>query len=175
MKKAIHKLKTRKSPGEDGVSNEMLRQLSRKAEDLLLLLINKSWVTAEIPAAWRKAVIVAIPKKGTALSVPGSYRPISLLSCISKLTERMLQNRLQYWLEERNIINKNQAGFRRGRSTVDQLTRVTQTIFDTFEQRKPGRATLALLDFQKAYDRVWRDGLIAKMGRLQIPPTLQDG
>ena len=66
----------------------------------------------------------------------------------------MIQNRIQHWLEKRQLINPNQAGFRRLHSTIDQVARVTQTIFDAFEKPKPERAVLALLDFQKAYDRV---------------------
>ena len=60
-------------------------------------------------------------------------------------------------------------GVNAGHSTFDQLGRITQTIFDGFESKKPQRAVLATLDFARAYDRVWRDGLIAKMGRMGIP------
>ena len=81
----------------------------------------------------------------------------------------MIQNRIQHWLEKRQLINPNQAGFRRLHSTIDQVARVTQTIFDAFEKPKPERAVLALLDFQKAYDRVWKDALLAKLGRLGVP------
>ncbi|MEL6816674.1 MAG: reverse transcriptase family protein, partial [Cyanobacteria bacterium J06598_3] len=108
-------------------------------------------------------------KKGKPADTPNSYRPISLLSCISKLLERMIQTRLQYWMESNGLVNANQAGFRKGHSTTDQLVRVTQTIFDAFEKPRPERAGMALLDFQKAYDRVWRPALLAKMGRLGIP------
>ena len=163
---ALNKLGRRKSPGVDGISNEMLTNLSDKGELLLLKLFNKSWATTDIPAAWRTAEIVAIHKKGKPTEKPDSYRPISLLSCIGKTMERLVQNRLQYWLEEKKALTPNQAGFRKGHTTADQLSRVAQSIFDSFELPKPGRAALALLDFQKAYDRVWREGLLAKMGRL---------
>ena len=85
------------------------------------------------------------------------------------MTERLIQARLQHWLEERGKLNPNQAGFRRGRSTVDQLGRLSQRIFDAFEARKPQRAVLVLLDFARAYDRVWRAALLCKMARMGIP------
>ena len=80
-----------------------------------------------------------------------------------------MQNRLQHWLERHKKLNPNQAGFRKGHSTTDQLFRVTQSIFDAFEQPKHHRAILVLLDFAKAYDRVWRDGLFHKMEKMGIP------
>ena len=95
---ALRKIKNKKSPGPDGIPNDLLKQLSRTAELHLLNLINKSWTDAYTPAAWRTAEIVAIPKKGKPPSETGSYRPISLLSSISKLAERMVQARLQHWL-----------------------------------------------------------------------------
>ena len=166
---AIRKLRKGRSPGTDHVTNDMLHQLSSAAERQLLEVLNWSWRTGEVPASWRAAEIVAIPKKGKPPTETGSYRPISLLSCIGKLAERLVQHRLQYWLESAGKLNRNQAGFRRGHSTIDQLVRVTQTIFDGFESKKPQRAVLVLLDYARAYDRVWRDALYAKMGRLEVP------
>lgn len=166
---AIRKLRKGRSAGVDQVSNDMLHQLSPTAEHHLLEVLNWSWRSGEVPAAWRAAEIVAIPKKGKPPTETGSYRPISLLSCISKLAERLVQHRLQHWLESHGKLNRNQAGFRRGHSTMDQLIRVTQSIFDCFENKKPQRAVLVLLDYARAYDRVWRDALYAKMGRLGVP------
>ena len=161
---AIRKLRKGRSPGVDQVTNDMLHQLSPSAERHLLAVLNRSWRTGEVPASWRAAEIVAIPKKGKPPTETGSYRPISLLSCIGKLAERLVQHRLQHWLESAGKLNRNQAGFRRGHSTLDQLVRVTQTIFDGFESAKPQRAVLVLLDYARAYDRVWRDALYGRLG-----------
>ena len=166
---AIRKLRKGRSPGVDQVTNDMLHQLSPSAERHLLAVLNWSWRAGEVPASWRAAEIVAIPKKGKPPTETGSYRPISLLSCIGKLAERLVQHRLQHWLERAGKLNRNQAGFRKGHSTMDQLARVTQTIFDGFESKKPQRAVLVLLDYARAYDRVWRDALYAKMGRMGVP------
>ena len=53
--------------------------------------------------------------------------------------------------------------------TIDQISRVSRTIFDALEKPKPERAVIALLDFQNTYDRVWKDALLAKLGRLKVP------
>ena len=86
----------------------------------------------------------------------------------------MVQQRLEHWLETAGKFNPNKAGFRRGHSKLDQLARVAQTVFDALEvprtkDTRPQRAIPALLDFTAAYDRVWRDALWVKMGRLGVP------
>ena len=169
LKAVLSKIQNRKSPGPDGIPNDLLKQLSSTAESHVLTLINKSWTEAKTPAAWRKAEIVAIPKKGKPPAETSSYRPISLLSSISKLAECMVQARLQHWLETNKKLNPNQAGFRHGRPTIDQLSKITQHIFDAFKEKKPHRAVLVLLDFARAYDRVWRAALLANLGRLGVP------
>jgi ribonuclease HI len=83
--------------------------------------------------------------------------------------ERLVLSRLQYHLESRNLLNPCQAGFRKGHSTSDQLIRVSQHIFDGLEHSPPHRAALVLLDFSKAYDRVWQAGLIHKLLELSVP------
>ena len=169
LRHALAKLKPGKSPGPDMVSNDMLRQLSVTGERELLHILNRSWAEGTVPANWRAADIVAIPQKGKSPALQSSYRPISLLNTISKLAERLVQNRLQHWLDRHRKLNPNQAGFRKGHSTADQLFRVTQSVFDAFEQPKHHRTILVLLDFAKAYDRVWREGLFHKMEKMGTP------
>ena len=169
MDAALAKIKAGKSTGPDKIVNDILKQLSLPGKRHLLDLLNRSWTIAEVPASWRTAEIVAILKKGKPPSELSSYRHISLLSSTSKLGERLVQARLQHWLETSGRLSRNQAGFRRGNSTMDQLGRITQQIFDAFEQKKPHRAILVLLDFAHAYDQVWRAALFYKMARLGIP------
>ena len=114
----------------------MLRQLGPKAEAAVLHLFNRTWREGRTPAAWRSAIMIPILKKGKPAGDPASYRPISLLSCLGKLAERLVQRRIQAWLESTGSFNKNQAGFRRGRSTMDQLVKLTQSIFDGLEDSK---------------------------------------
>ena len=68
----------------------------------------------------------------------------------------------------RNAIGRTDPLSRR-RGLPSKIARITQGIFDSFERPQPGRAALALLDFQRAYDRVWRAALLAKLARLQVP------
>lgn len=107
--------------------------------------------------------------QGKPLSEAERYRPISLLSSIGKLVQWMVQQPLQHWLKSTRKMNPNHVGYPRGQAIVEQLTRVVQTVVDGFENKKAHRAVLVLLDYAKAYDRVWRGALLAKMVRLGIP------
>ena len=82
----------------------------------------------------------------------------------------MVLGRLTYFLELQDILSPVQAGFRPGRSTVDQVLLLSQSIADSFHQSKPGASTvLATVDFAKAFDSVWHSALLSKLLSLDLP------
>ena len=98
--------------------------------------------------------MVPIYKKGKECSKTTSYRLISLTSSAGKLIERLINSRLVWHLEKRNILIPKQAGFRHHRSTEDQVTYIAQHIEDGFQDK---RHTLAVwIDKEKAFDKVWK-------------------
>ncbi|GFW14287.1 RNA-directed DNA polymerase from mobile element jockey [Trichonephila clavipes] len=109
-------------------------------------------------------------KPGKNSKSPSSYRPISLLSILSKITEHIILNRLHNFTDSINYINPNQYGFTRHLSTYHPLLRLTEKITSGFQR---GRSTGAVfLDIQKAFDRVWVSGLIYKLIINNFPPAL---
>ena len=167
---AIKKLRTNKAAGPDDITNEMLTHLPTKTLESLLQLYNLSWETGKCPDIWRKAHIVPILKKGKSPSQLSSYRPISLTSCLCKLMERLVQTRLSYILESNDLLSSVQAGFRPLRSTVDQTVRLTQSIANGFNHKKPAsRTVLATIDFSRAFDTVRHDALLHKLSILGLP------
>ena len=166
MDRAFKKLKTKKAPGPDKITNEMLLKLGNKAKIILLKFINKTWAEGYIPKAWRTANIKPIPKKDKPANEPNNFRPISLTSSIGKLAERMVNHRLYRWLEDNNIIDNSQAGFRKGCRTEDQLFYFTQKTMDSFQDGK--HTTAVFVDLQQAYDTVWRQGLFNKMSKMGV-------
>ena len=166
LKQALRKIKLKKAPGPDKIHGEMLKRLGAKGKDVLLRLINSTWKKGQVPRAWKTAHIMPIPKKGKDHKLASSFRPISLTSCVGKVAERMINHRLYWFLETTNNLGKNQAGFRKGKNTVDQLFRLTQRIHDGFQSKKH---TLGVfVDLQQAYDRVWRKGLLMKLNDMGI-------
>ena len=117
---AIDELNVQKSPGIDGVSNDILKNSKLVIAPMLCHLFNKVLEVGVYPDDWCKAIIVPVYKKGDT-SDPNNYRGISLLSCISKLLGKILNNRITKWAEESGKMSDIQAGFRKGKSTVDHI------------------------------------------------------
>ena len=93
-----------------------------------------------------------------------------MTSCLGKILERIVADRLMYVLESRDVINKNQAGFRQNRATTDQVLKLVQSASDQLHSREQSKLTICtFFDYEKAYDKVWRDGLLYKMARLGVP------
>ena len=161
-------IRGRGAPGEDGISNKILKALPPECLQPIVDLVNASIRLSHVPAKWKKAVVVMIPKKDKPLSDVNSYRPISLLSTTSKLCERVILARLDKW--QQPLISKLQCGFTKQRSTNDQILRILQTGQACINKNK--KLGLVLIDFEKAFDKVWHAGLLAKLHRLNIPGYL---
>lgn len=163
---ALRSLKAKKAPGPDGISNDMLRHLGPAAKALLLQIFNQSWEQAKVPTLWKEAHITPILKKGKPKSNPSSYRPISLLSCVGKVLERLINRRLMWHLESNNLLSPTQTGYRRHRSTEDQLALLAQEVENGFQEKKK---TLAVFfDLTQAFDKVWRKGLLLKILQMGV-------
>lgn len=161
LNKAIRQLKKRKSPGPDGVTNEMIQHLGTKGKERFLEIMNQSWNEGVFPEEWKEAEIIPILKKGKPKNNKASYRPISLLSCLGKTFEKIVNNRLLIFLEKNNLIEECQSGFRKNRSTDDQIILLAQEIENAFQKKQK---TLAVFfDLTKAFDKVWKDGLLHKL------------
>ena len=111
---------------------------------------------------WRRALVVATPKPNKPEEDPKSYRPISLLCIPFKVLERLIYTRIEPIVDP--LLPREQAGFRRGRSTVDQVTLLTQSIEDSFLAKK--KAGAVFVDLTAAYDTVWHRGLTCKLLRM---------
>ena len=92
-----------KAPGPDGVCTEHLLHLGPRASTALLRLCNESWLRGEVPSEWRRATIVPIPKAVTNKSKVSSYRPITLISHLTKLIERLVLARLNHIVREKGL------------------------------------------------------------------------
>ena len=103
-----------------------------------------------MPRAWRQAKVIAIPKPGKDPNIAASYRPISLLSVCFKMLERLILQRISPDLDKR--ITVEQAGFRQGRSTCDQVLALTTFIENGFQSNL--KTGTVFLDLTAAYDTV---------------------
>ena len=118
---AISNLSSSTASGPDQTAYPLLKHLPEPAQLLLLSLFNRSWHSHIFPSCWKPTTIIPIHKPGKPTSSPSSFRPISLTSCISKLFERLILSRLTFHLESNHLLSTCQAGFRPGRSPLDQI------------------------------------------------------
>ena len=157
--------------GPDKVAYPMLKHLPRSGMDFLLHIFNLSWSSHSFPSIWKTCSIIPIHKMGKPLDSPASLRSISLIFCVSKRFERIILSRLLFFLESNSILSPRQAGFRPGRSTLDQILYLSQSISDRFNKPKPGsRTILSTIDFSEAFDSVWYPALCHKLISADLPP-----
>ena len=164
-------LKRGKAPGPDTIHNEVLRLgTTTSLFHHLARLFTSSIQLGYIPTAWKLATLRTLLKPDKPVTFTTSYRPISLISSIMKLFERVIEQRLRSHLEDIGFINKHQSGFRRAKSTDDHLFRLSQSIIESFNRGE--HVVAAFLDVEKAFDNVWHNGLRYKIFQLGFPTKM---
>ncbi|UYV80888.1 hypothetical protein LAZ67_19002107 [Cordylochernes scorpioides] len=123
---ALENTDLNKTPGPDGIHGQMISNLGKNGKEKLLDIFNNSWKTGKLPQDWKTATIIPIKKLDKSADDPKNYRPISLTSICCKLMEKIILRRLTYHLDTRNLLPKEQYGFRKGHGTIDQLLFFTQ-------------------------------------------------
>lgn len=151
IRAVIYNLNSRSAPGPDKVSNRLLRNLDDKAVELLTKEVNRVWETGQVPDGWRSAIVTLIPKPGKPLHLD-NMRPISLTSCIGKVAEHAILNRVSGYIERKNLFPHNMVGFRPGLSTQEVMLMLRKQIFDSGTRDVRG---ILALDLTKAFDTVF--------------------
>ena len=135
--------------------------------DILTAICNKIWKTGEWPTTWTQSLVITLPKKGN-LQLCQNYRTISLISHPSKVMLKIILNKLQLQAEE--IIAEEQAGFRAGRSTTEQIFNL-RILCEKYLQHLQNLYHV-FIDFKKAFDRVWHEALWAIMRKYNINASI---
>ena len=144
--------------GPNRIHYQLLKHLPAESMSLLLNIYNYIWQTGEFPECWSEATVIPIPKPGKDHSDPNNYRPISLTSCVCKTLERMINDRLVWYLENNKILTDIQCGFRKRKSTLDHLVRLESFIRDAFFNKQ--QVVSIFFDLEKAYDTTWKYGIL---------------
>lgn len=156
----INQLKKDSSPGPDKIGAKLLKKIQKFIVAPLTYIINLSIETGVFPEQWKVAAVSPIHKGGPP-DKPENYRPIALLSILSKILEKVVNTRLVNFLEKNNIISERQFGFRKGKSTEDAALLLTKSIANCIE--KGDRCMAVFLDLAKAFDTISTDLLLKKL------------
>ena len=160
INQVIDKLKNRKAPGIDNIPNEVLKCTAIK--DCLKKLFQYYFDTGLLPSCWNKAIIKPIPKSRTKdPRIPLNYRGINLLSCIYKAYGCVINRRLSKYLEENNLLEDVQNGFRSDRNCIDHIF----VLYSIIKNRKNNSLDtfVAYIDFFKCFDIIDRNLLFFKL------------
>ena len=159
--KCIKLLKKYKACADDQIINEYIKSTSHIMLPLYTSFFNLILETGTLLESWLEGIIKPIYKKKGDPLQPDNYRPITILSCFGKLFTAVLNLRLNNFLNEHEILEENQAGFREGYSTNDHIF-VLHALIELLKAKKL-KLFCSFVDFSKAFDSVWRVGLWSKL------------
>jgi len=169
QKTLVHVIRTtnnKKSSGPDTIPNCILRKLDKFNVQSLRILFNHCINVGYFPVSWRQANIVPVVKPRKSPKDPSNYRPISLLSNISKLFEQCLLLKLEDGIVDKKITKDFQMGFKKHHSTLHPLLYFSSHVANSLNKRLATIATF--IDIKKAFDSVYTNGLLHKMIRYGI-------
>lgn len=158
--KEINSLKPKKSPGNDNIRSEVLKQISHEIAGPLTYLVNKCFDTGSFPQCMKIGIIKPLYKTGDKEELV-NYRPISLISNLAKIIEKVLKSRIVNFFNKYNILSNNQYGFREGRSTDDAIQKLTTYIYEALDRKTP--SLCIFVDLSKAFDTVCHEKLLEKL------------
>lgn len=157
----LRRLEPFKAMGPDMISSYMLKHLSLELARPLSILFNKCTTENYVPDDWKCANVTPIFKRKGARSQSCNYRPVSLTSQVCKLFESLLKDRIVYHLDTHKLVNQSQHGFMKGKSCLTNLLEFLEDVTDKIDKGEP--VDVIYLDFAKAFDKVPKHRLIAKI------------
>ena len=156
---------SKKASGVDGLPVSFLKIAIEPIAIVLSNLINTSFEFGIFPDVLKLGRLIALHKKGSTSDI-GNYRPITILSSVSKVIERIMYFRLKDYLDAHELLSEKQFGFQEGKSTVDALLSLTEEVFSRWEK---GELCVGVLyDFKKAFDSVNHEVLLKKYEHLEV-------
>ena len=160
VEKKLKALNQNKTQGPDKIPPKVLKELSKQLAYPLSVLFNNSLNSGKIPEDWKFAEVTAIFKKGNRTD-PGNYRPVSLTTICCKIMEQFIRDSIVKHMNDNNLYNECQRGFRSSRSCITQLLQVYDELTKLLDEGKS--VDIAYLDFRKAFDSIPHERLMIKM------------
>ena len=161
VRKVVMNLDLSNASGPDSIPVVVLKNCEPELSYILAELFNKCFKESCFPDCWKVSPVVPVFKNVGERSTAKNYHPVSLLSVVSKVFEKLVNNRIVDYLEKCGLISDFQCGFRSSRATADLLTAVSDRIVKAFNRSGATRAVA--LDISKAFNRVWHANRLNKL------------
>ena len=149
--------------GPDYIPVVVLKNCETEIFYILAELFNKCLRESCFPDYWKVSSVVPVFKNVGERSTAKHYRPVSLLFVVSKVFQKLVNNRIVYHLEKCGLFSDFQYGFRSSETTADLLTVVSISDRIARAFNRSGTTRAVALDISKAFDRVWHAGLLHKL------------
>ena len=162
---AVKELRPTSAPGPDGFPAVLLKKCASVIAYPLLLLYRKSFDEGTVPQSFKRSNITPLFKSGNR-GLAENYRPVALTSHLSKIFEKIIRCQLLSFFEENSILNKNQHGFRKGRSCISQLLAHFEKIIEMLSNGN--NVDVVYLDFSKAFDKLDFNTLLSKLKKYGV-------
>lgn len=171
LEEVIKRAATFSAEGNDGFKWLVFKYGGQKAKEALLSVIRKVWIDGKIPGSWKEVIGVPIPKTNPPSPDLNNYRSISLSPVAVKALMSVIRLRLSEALKSRpGLLWPEQRGFQEKAECIEHSV----LLHDALKRRQTSgmNTLLCFVDLRKAYDRVWRKGLLLKLARLGIRGNL---
>lgn len=158
----IKKLKPGKACGPDSIRTEMLKHSTPELRQALLKLFNLVFQAGCFPDIWNQGLISPIYKSGDKFD-PNNYRGICVSSNLGKIFCSIINARMLAFLMKHNVLSKGQIGFLPKHRTTDHVYTLHTLINQHVHQKSKGKIFACFIDFKKAFDSIWQEGLYYKI------------
>ncbi len=165
----MSKLNVTKASGPDLISYRLLKECAHTLAEPFCRLFEKSFVDGIFPTKWKISHIAPVFKKALK-HLKENYRPVSLLSCISKIMERVIFNTMYNFFKINGLLTERNSGFKEKDSTINQLIHLCHKIYQGLDNTRD--VCLVFLDVSKAFDKVYHPALLIKLQNMGISGQL---
>jgi exonuclease III len=165
LKHVLFNVKSNKAPGIDRIPYEFYKNAPETLLIKVLDIFNNIFAKGTVPESFKTSIVFPLHKKGDINTVE-NYRGLSFIDCISKIFIS-LNNRLQTWVNQRNLLTEFQAGFRKGYSTIDNIFNLT-CVLNLQLAMKGEKVYSFFVDFSAAFDTINRKALLYKLAGLGL-------
>ncbi|GIX70119.1 RNA-directed DNA polymerase from mobile element jockey [Caerostris darwini] len=171
LEAAVLNIKPKKASGPEGIPGEVVKEIYYANPEWSRTLLNHLLKDGVFPAAWKKARIALIPKDGRDHNHPSDFRPICILPCWGKILDKILAERLAFFLETRNLLNAKQFGFRKRKSTINALQAIKDFAQTAINNNQV--SCIISINIQNAFNSANWQILKTKIFNLNIPVYLK--
>ena len=169
IEKIIDGLNAKVAVGKDNISARLIKDAKETLAPIIAQIINIGYEKNIFPNSLKCAIIKPIFKDGNQNEIT-NYRPISILPVLSKIFERAAANQIIHFLEENNLLSKNQHAYRKFLSTTTCLFELITKIHSNLDNKKI--TAIASLDLSKAFDSINHELIINKLQNLGMGPSV---